>query len=186
MADYTNLIGAMNMSEGYAVGPSSNPTLALTSSLVLQNIASATVTSTVAAQTLTASSLVSGALFTASAGGYAVPVQTLTSASTGTAVTPYGITTIKGATSAGAELTFTLTAPVAGVSKVIKQLSPTTNAIALKAASATSITVDGSTNHVITFTSASTTPPLILYGLTSTSWYLGMTTDVVGVTLSGT
>ncbi len=186
MADYTNLIGAMNMSEGYAVGPSSDPTLVLTSGCVLQNVASATVTSTLAAQTVAASSAVTGASFTASAGGFAVPVQTLTSASTGTAVTPYGITTIKGATTASDPNTYTLTAPIAGIVKIIKQLSPTTNAVILSAVPATSITIDGSTNHVITFTSASTTPPLILYGLTSTSWYLGLTTDVVGITLSGT
>ena len=189
MADYTNFIGALNASEGFAVGPSTDPTLALTSSLVLQNISKATVTSTVAAQTLTASSLVSGASFTASAGGFTVPVQAFTTASTGT-VNGYGVTTIKGGTSAGATITATLNGPFTGQTKVVHQLSPTTNAVALKGTPATSVTINASTNHVITFSSESTAClPLYLQGISTAAWILLSGTAVAtgaGITISGT
>lgn len=115
----------------------------------------------------------------------AVHIQALTGASTGTAVTNYGITfiTSTGNGSAGANV-YTLTAPVKGIKKRIVGYVSSTKEITVRTATSAA-TFYGSTKNSFTFTTGSTYLPsaVDLVGYTSAQWaVLGISTPLVAST----
>lgn len=113
--------------------------------------------------------------------GTAQVIQALSTASTGTPITNYGVTTLVSNTSDVADKAYKLAAPVKGIEKTLIIRSNSTTVITVRSVS-TGVVFFPTTGNLITATSGAKAF-ISLVGLSATEW--GIVSRSTGLTVAG-